>query len=107
MSYDPTTKASWLQKLFEVDSFHFKAHGIAAHGNVSKAPINLRDDNVYSCLNSSYNVFCSLAMDYENMGFHVSLQEKKSSYVDPNNKDATQLALHVQRTFPLYVVLNH
>jgi len=46
-------------------------------------------------------------MDYENMGFHVSLQEKKSSYVDPNNKDATQLALHVQRTFPLYVVLNH
>jgi len=46
-------------------------------------------------------------MDYENMGFHVSLQGKKSSYVDPTNKDATQLALHVQRTFPLYVVLNH
>jgi hypothetical protein len=52
--------------------------GSAAHGNVSKAPINLRDDSVYSCLNSSYNVFCSLARDYENMGFRVSLQENKS-----------------------------
>lgn len=34
-------------------------------------------------------------------------RKKKSSYVDPTNKDATQLALRVQRTFTVYVVLNH
>ena len=57
---------------------------------------------------AAYNVSYSLARDYENMGFHVSLQEEKnSSDVDPTNKEATQLALHVQRTFPVYVVLNH
>jgi hypothetical protein len=47
------------------------------HGNFSKASISLRDDGVYSCLNSSYSVFCILARDYENIRFRVSLQEKK------------------------------
>jgi hypothetical protein len=34
-------------------------------------------------------------------------KKKNSSAVDPTNKEAMQLALHVQSTFPVYVVLNH